>query len=202
MDKQQCMITIPLDDYNKLVKENQYLHNKLNDLTAFNNTLIKIIENKDKTIEELQRENEELKTRIAYLEKELKDTKKELATIKTDFDAFKNNMLYKKIIMGLQDYNAIDMLETKLEDPTELQSLREDRVDECHYINKKLNPSQQEKDIKINILIDKINSAPNEVLAKFETMYPGLLEQLKPFLAKRDVEINEKINKKALAWWD
>ena len=104
--------------------------------------------------------------------------------------------------MGLQDYNAIDMLETKLEDPTELQSLREDRVDEYHYINKKLNPSQQEKDIKINILIDKINSAPNEVLAKFETMYPGLLEQLKPFLAKRDVEINEKINKKAIAWWD
>ena len=25
MDKQQCMITIPLDDYNKLLKENQYL---------------------------------------------------------------------------------------------------------------------------------------------------------------------------------
>lgn len=202
MDKQQCMITIPLDDYNKLLKENQYLHNKLNDLTAFNNTIIKIIEHKDKTIEELQRENEELRTRIAYLEKELQDTKKELATIKTDFDTFKNKMLYKKIIMGLQDYNAIDMLETKLEDPTELQSLREDRVDECHYINKKLNPSQQEKDIKINILIDKINSAPNEVLAKFETMYPGLLEQLNPFLAKRDVEINEKINKKAIAWWD
>lgn len=214
------MITIPLDDYNKLLTENQYLHNKLNDLTAFNNTLIKIIEHKDKTIEELKRENEELKARIAYLEKEListkqelattkqelATTKQELATVRDDFNTFKsntlNNILYKKIIMGLQDYNAIEMLETKLEDSSELESLREDRVDECHYINKKLKPTTQEKDIKINILIEKINNAPIKVLDKFNNMYPSLLEQLKPFLVHRDVEPNEKITKRANAWWD
>jgi len=205
MDKKH-MITIPLDDYNKLLTENQYLQNKLIDLTAFNNTLIKIIEHKDKTIEELKHENEELKARIAYLEKELISTKQELAIVRNDFDIFKNNtlnnILYKKIIMGLQDYNAIEMLETKLEDSSELASLRDDRVDECHYINKKLKPTTQEKDIKINILIDKINNAPVKVLEKFNDMYPGLLEQLKPFLIYRQVEPNETITKRANAWWE
>jgi outer membrane murein-binding lipoprotein Lpp len=187
----------------------------------------KIIENKDKTIEELKRENEELRARIAFLEQELKttnkdlqDTKQELATtkqeltatkqeltiVRNDFNIFKNNIenniLYKKIIMGIQDYNAIEMLETKLDDPIELQYLRDDRVEECHYINKKQNPTKQEKDIKINILIDKINTAPKVVIDKFENMYPKLLDTIKPFLIKRDVEVNERITMRANNWWE
>lgn len=55
MDNHHPMITIPLEDYNKLYKENHYLHNKLNDLTEFNNTLIKIIEDKNKIIEEVSK---------------------------------------------------------------------------------------------------------------------------------------------------
>lgn len=213
-------------NYNNLVKENEELQNKVRELTNVNITLIKIIEhnskiieNKDKTIEELKRENEELRARIAFLEqehkttnKDLQDTKQELATtkqeltiVRNNFDTFKNNIenniLYKKIIMGIQDYNAIEMLETKLDDPTELQYLRDDRVDECHYINKKQNPTKQEKDIKINILIDKINTAPKAIIDKFENMYPKLLDTIKPFLIKRDVEVNERITMRANNWW-
>lgn len=213
-------------NYNNLVKENEELQNKVRELTNVNITLIKIIEhnskiieNKDKTIEELKRENEELRARIAFLEQELKttnkdlqDTKQELATtkqeltiVRNNFDTFKNNIenniLYKKIIIGIQDYNAIEMLETKLDDPTELQYLRDDRVDECHYINKKQNPTKQEKDIKINILIDKINTAPKAIIDKFENMYPKLLDTIKPFLIKRDVEVNERITIRANNWW-
>jgi len=211
-------------NYEKILKENEELKNKVRELSAVKNTLMAIIEHKDKTIEELLRENAELKLRIAVLEKTLNDTKKELedtkqelektkqdlaetkvelTTVKDNINKIMNNTLYKKIIMGIQDYNAIELLEKKLSNPTELQYLRDDRVDECHYINKKQNPSQQEKDIKINILIDKINTAPKDIIDMFENMYPGLIQLLiaEQFLDKRTVIEDERIIKRANAWW-
>lgn len=159
----------------------------------------------NKDLQDTKQELTTTKQELATTKQELATTKQELTIVRNDFDTFKNNIenniLYKKIIMGIQDYNAIEMLETKLDDPTELQYLRDDRVDECHYINKKQNPTKQEKDIKINILIDKINTAPKAVINKFENMYPKLLDTIKPFLIKRDVEVNERITMRANNWW-
>ena len=252
-------------NYKQILKENEELKNKIRELSTVKNTLMAVIEHKDKTIEELQRENTELKLRITVLEKELADTKheledtkkeladtkkelnetkqeladtkkeleetnkeladtkheleetkkeladtkheleetkKELTTVKDSVNKMMNNTLYKKIIMGIQDYNALEMLEKQMTDPTELQYLRDDRVDECHYINKKHNPTKQEQDIKINILIDKINTAPKCVLDMYENIYPSLLQQLEPFLVKRVIVEDERIIRRANAWWD
>ena len=43
MDKHIYTVNIPLEDYNKLLKDNQDLNNRVRELTAVNDTLIKLI---------------------------------------------------------------------------------------------------------------------------------------------------------------
>ena len=81
----------------------------------------------------------------------------------------------------------------------ELFNLHNDRIDECHYINS--NYTQQEKDVRINILIDNINTIPNDVLNKFDVLYPNLLNELKPHLIKKNTNYNQKLIDRANNWW-
>ena len=207
-------------NYNKLLKENEELQNKVRELSIINGTLVKIIEhkekiieNKDKTIEELQKENEELKNRVSSLEKELKntnkilcdtnkalcDTKDELAIVKKDLDTLKTNKLFQKIIIGLQDLNSWELLEKKISQPKILMRLRQNRIGECHYIDNYFDLN--EKEIRRNILIDKINENI-EVQKKINTLYPKLLEILQPFLEKREVILDDDIVLLANNWWE
>ena len=94
----------------------------------------------------------------------------------------------------------MERLETKVSDPTELYNLHNDRIDECHYINS--NYTQQEKDIRINILIDNINTIPNVVLCKFDNMYPNLINILKPHLIKKNIKYNQRLIERANNWWN
>jgi chromosome segregation ATPase len=84
MDKHNYTFNIP-----KLLKDNQDLNNRVRELTAVNDTLIKLLKHKDKRIEELHREYAELCVRIEYLKKELDNTNEELATIKSEFVTIK-----------------------------------------------------------------------------------------------------------------
>jgi chromosome segregation ATPase len=189
-----------------LRKENQELREK-----------IKILEEKitiqDKNINELKENSTNKDIRIDVLEKEIinKDIRitnieKENNTLKLDIKELKedninrnNKDLLKKIIIGIQDLNALEKLETKVADSYELMNLRNDRVDDCHYINS--NYSQLEKDIRINILIDNINNASENIINKFDTLYPNLLNELKPFLIKKDINYNQRIFDRANNWW-
>ena len=53
-----------------------------------------------------------------------------------------------------------------------------------------------------NILIDKLNNAEPEIIDKFENIYPGLLDTLKPHLEKRDVILDEETVIWANNWWE
>lgn len=192
-------ILIPLSEYEKIKQENNELRKKLDEYVAVINLLQNLLVNKDKTIEELKKENIELKYRITELERKQETTNKELQETKIDLQNFKNSILYNKLIVGIQDYNAMDKLETQIVNNEELKNLREDRVSEYHYI--KNDATQQEKNIKINMLVENISNAPKMVIDMFEDTYPNLLETLKPFLVKRIVEENAKITLKAQRWW-
>jgi predicted RNase H-like nuclease (RuvC/YqgF family) len=193
-------------NFNKLLKENEELQNKVRELSIINGILVKIIEhkdkiieNKDKTIEELQKENEELKARVSFLEKELKNTKDELAIVKKDLNTLKTNKLFQKIIIGLQDLNSWELLEKKISQPKILMRLRQNRIGDCHYIDNYFDLN--EKEIRRNILIDKINENI-EVQNKINTLYPKLLEILQPFLEKREVILDDDIVLLANNWWE
>ncbi len=159
-----------------------------------------------KNYNKLLKENEELKARVSSLEKELKntnkaldDTKDELAIIRKDLDTFKNNKLFQKIIVGLQDLNSWELLEKKVSQPKILMRLRQNRISECHYIDNYYDPN--EKEIRRNILIDKINEN-TWIQNKLNTIYPDLLNTLKPFLQKREVVVDDELINFANNWWD
>lgn len=200
------MVIIQLSEYNRLKQENTELHNKINQLTNESTILNTNILEKNLEIEMLRKENQELREKIKMLEDKINEQNQEISKQKKEIDDLKkenenrnNKELLKKIIIGIQDLNALERLETKVSDPTELINLHNDRIDECHYINS--NYSQQEKDVRVNILIDNINAIPNDVLNKFDVLYPNLLNELKPHLVKRNTNYNQKLIDRANNWW-
>lgn len=146
----KTMILIQLHEYDKIKQDNYELHKKIFELTANHQTLKDTISNRDeiilardKTIDQLKRENDALKLRILELEKQ--NTR-----LSSRLDKLENNKLLKNIIICIQDLNALDLLEKHIRHNTELINLHNDRVDGCHYI--KTNLTKQETDIRINIL--------------------------------------------------
>lgn len=259
------LVSIPLFEYEILQRcrqENYALHERLFQLTASNQTLQDTLKNReeiilarDKTIEELKRENEELKARIAHLETnnqelndknsilsskvenleneltttqkkldtttqelaltkaELTSTKEELKSVRSELDTIKSNKLLMKFIMGLQDLNSWEKLEKKVDNPQILIRLRRNRVGECHYIDNDYEII--EKEIRRNILIDKLNDS-DDIKKMLDSMFPNLLDTLTPYLAKRELQITlgqdnndtvsisdiEDITQWANKWWD
>jgi chromosome segregation ATPase len=201
------MVIIQLSEYNRLKQENIELHNKISLLTNESTKLNSNILAKNLEIEMLRKENQELREKIKILEDKIsnQDTKitkqqKEIDDLKKENENRNNKDLLKKIIIGIQDLNALERLETKVSDPTELINLHNDRIDECHYINS--NYTQQEKDVRINILIDNINTIPNDVLNKFNILYPNLMNVLKPHLIKKNINYNQRLIDRANNWWN
>ena len=200
------MMIIDPAEYNRLKQENTELHNKISQLTNESTKLNTDILEKNLEIEMLRKENQELREKIKMLEDKINEQNQEIFKQKKEIDDLKkenenrnNKELLKKIIIGIQDLNALERLETKVSDPSELINLHNDRIDECHYINS--NYTQQEKDVRINILIDNINTIPNDVLNKFDVLYPNLLNELKPHLIKKNTNYNQKLIDRANNWW-
>lgn len=190
---------VELSEYNRLKQENTELHNRINQLTHESSMLNVCILEKNLEIDMLRKENQELREKIKILENKIENQQKEIDDLKKENDDRKNNELFKKIMIGIQDLNALELLEKSISND-ELRNLRNDRVGDCHYINS--NYSQQEKDIRINILIDRIKKIPQVVSNKFEDLYPNLLNDLEPFLKKRDVNFNQKFVNRANDWWN
>ena len=172
-------------------------------------------DNKDKVISSLQKKLKELEstikiqtTKINNLEETIK---KQDINIKTQESKIHNleerltkqeqRQLFNKYVIGIRDINALEQLETKLADASELMKLHKDRIDGCHYINDKY--SNNEKAIRINLLIDKLNNIPENIKELFEDEYPQLLDELKAVLVKRDSVIEDaRFIKKSNNWWE
>ena len=177
----------------KLTNKNEILGAKIENLE---NELITAKEELATTKEELVTTKEELAT----TKEELATTKEELKNNKEEITQLKNNKLFAKFIVSIQDLNSYEKLEKKLSNPKILYRLRMNRVSECHYLDEELD--NNEKEIRRNLLIDKLNSADSNIVAKFNKLYPDLLEMLKPYLNKRDVQIDEEATIWANNWWE
>lgn len=216
------MTLVGSNEYEELLQENKELHNKVrlltNDLIKINNESIKLnneLVSRNLEIEILRKENEELKEKIKYLESKIeaheititeqKNTIEKLENkvllLTDDMEIIKNNKIYEKIIVGLQDFNALELLENKVSNPNILRKLRKNRINVCHYINDDY--EEYKKNICINILIDKINNANNTVLEMIEDEYPGLLHTIQPYLIKKPVKNgNHGFIKIKTNWWN
>jgi len=172
-------------------------------------------DNKYKVISSLQKKLKELEstikiqtTKINNLEETIKIQDINIKTQESKINNLEERLtkqeqrqLFNKYVIGIQDINALEQLETKLADATELMKLHKDRIDGCHYINDKYN--NNEKAIRINLLIDKIINIPENIKELFEDEYPHLLDELQAVLVKRDSVVEDtRFIKKSNNWWE
>ena len=172
-------------------------------------------DNKNKVISSLQKKLKELEstikiqnTKINNLEEIIKTQDINIKTQESKINKLEERLtkqeqrqLFNKYVIGIQDINALEQLETKLADARELMKLHKDRIDGCHYINDKY--SNNEKAIRINLLIDKLTNVPENIKELFEDEYPQLLDELKAVLVKRDSVVEDaRFIKKSNNWWE
>ena len=172
-------------------------------------------DNKDKIISSLQKKLKELEstikiqtTKINNLEETIKTQDINIKTQESKINKLEERLtkqeqrqLFNKYVIGIQDINALEQLETKLADASELMKLHKNRIDGCHYINDKY--SNNEKAIRINLLIDKLTNVPENIKELFEDEYPQLLDELKAVLVKRDSVVEDaRFIKKSNNWWE
>jgi uncharacterized coiled-coil protein SlyX len=172
-------------------------------------------DNKNKVISSLQKKLQELESTIKIQNTKINNIeetiKKQDINIKTQESKINNleerltkqeqRQLFNKYVIGIQDINALEQLETKLADASELVKLHKDRIDGCHYINDKY--SNNEKAIRINLLIDKLTNIPENIKELFEDEYPHLLDELKAVLVKRDYILEDaRFIKKSNNLWE
>ena len=87
-----------------------------------------------------------------------------------------NRTIFNKYTKAIQYVNRLEQFEKQLNNPKYMIQLREDRVDDCHYIND--NDTQDEQKKKMNILYEKINNMSNEVKKMFNRRYPNLINNI------------------------
>jgi chromosome segregation ATPase len=152
------MCMVHLNEYQNMVNEHHILNSENIDLRTrilqlSNNEKIlqETIITREKTIDELKKENAELKDRLVILEKKISDVCGEYSDLKNMHDDLKNKhdtldikfkkmmdkALFYKYIIAIQDLNRIEKLETKMPHTAQinLRKLRNNRIGECHYLS-------------------------------------------------------------------
>jgi len=190
--------TIDYDNKDKIIAS---LQKKLKELEATIKLQNKKIDNLEATIKLQDITIQSHEATIKNQDATIKNQDKKITDLETRLTKQETNQLFNKYVIGIQDLNRIELLETQLADARELKKLKNDRINGCHYINDDYN--NNEKAIRINLLIDKIENVPSEIKELFEDEYPGLLDDLKLLLAKRlDVVEDARFIKKSNRWWE
>lgn len=183
--------TIDYDNKDKVIAS---LQKKMQDLEA-------IIKSQNKKIDNLTTIIKSQDITIKTHEATIKIQDKKIIYLESRLTKQETNQLFNKYVIGIQDLNRIELLETQIADARELKKLHDDRIDGCHYINDAYNDN--EKAIRINLFIDKITNVPTVINELFEDEYPGLLGELKVILARRvDVVEDARFMKKSNRWWE
>jgi hypothetical protein len=201
-------VSIDIDEYNKLIEENELLKKQLQENNG--SIICEIVRIKDKTIDELKKENEELKLRISNLEKDIIDKDIRICNLEKDNKQLKktvsfleNKEIYQKYMKAIQDANSYLLLEKKLDIPYcyLLEQFRLDRVDLCHFINKKDNEKYNNE--KIEYIRRKILGMPDEIKRKFNRKYEGMIERILDILETYKIDIiQEDLEKIEEEWYD
>lgn len=199
----QSVCIVNTDEYNNLIKENTKLKEQVNILQGQKDILQDLIQFKEKTIDELKKENQELKDRIELIENENKRLSIEMKEIKEEFNNIKINKLYNRFITAIQDINKKDKLETKVYGETKkiLKALHSERIDNSHFINEDYDDEDTIKEKRV-ILLDRINKMPKEVKDKFEEDFPNLIDNIIMYICIDKIEPSEQIIKSVNRWFN
>ena len=206
-----------------LAAENDKLHTEIDilrkDMMTYceNERLLKeTIKHNEQTIEELREENKKLKIEIEQLKKQLKEQeiKLEEQTLKlkkqeTLIDKLNKRLddkesveLFKKFSIAIQDINHDDSLENKLnyQSKQNLIKLKKNRISNCHYLDSDYTIS--EKNERRTFFLDKVKNIPQEIKAKFDKMYPKLLENIEKYIAPQPAILTQQMTDEINLWWE
>ncbi|ATZ80742.1 hypothetical protein BMW23_0696 [Bodo saltans virus] len=217
------MIAVNATEYTNLKNENIELKTKIAEFIKHKDDLMELITQKDRTIDELKKENAELKIKLEHLENEVKNVKEENIIIKQKHNDLEvkhnelkekhnnlennfNKMIYKQIfdkyMIAIQDLNKLEQLESKLDQQTQnrLYQLKSNRIYECHYFDNL--DSQNLIDDKRTILLEKIDNMPNEIKIIFNKRFPNLLNKITPYIIKTKTTPSQQTIDDINDWWD
>ena len=90
---------------------------------------------------------------------------------------------YKKIVIAIQDMNRELELEKSFKNPKLLRNLRRERVQASHYIisnniSKEDDDTPEEKQYKIDILLQKLSTMSQTVRDQFDENHPRLIDMI------------------------
>ena len=185
--------TILRTENENLKKEFLVLENNLMEYCHNERLLKETIKIGEATIEELREENKKLKIEIEFLKTQIADQNDKIKILqKTNemlnsrMDRIEANLEYDKCVIGIQDINDDERLETKLEPKIaqQLKEMREGRNIGCHYILK--NDTEEIKNYKKYILYIKLSTMSNMVKNIFNRKNKNLIDNLLPHLKKKD----------------
>lgn len=192
------------DEYAKLLDENFKLKSKITDLYLTIDQLHETIKTDKLTIQLLKEENEMLKQKINELESKMNKQDSIISNqndliqeLKLDIQDIQLKEEYNQFMVAIQDINSMYSLEKKLKNSS-FTDLREDRVDNCHYI--KENDSHELKDAKITVLYEKLKYMKDSLREKFDDLYPNVIDDVLSNLTPNQT-IPTKIMKRAYNWW-
>lgn len=179
-----------------LLDDNNSIAEQMEKLTQENELLKREIEFLKRENELLRNENDSLKLKIVEMDKKIDYLNNEISTMKI-------NKLYKKYITAIQDINRKEQMEKILRQPEKqiLIKLKRDRNDYNHYIDENFD-TQFELDIKMIVLIDRLNNMPQYVSTKFNKKYPGLLSELNKCLIRPNIIPSQDELDDANEWWN
>jgi hypothetical protein len=219
----QGMKLINLSEYDQLVRENNNLNLQILKLSNGERILKEIIETRDQTIEELRKENAELQIRLKNLEIELNIVKinncnlndknieleNKITKLMTNFnntqmsvDKLIAKQQYDKYVIAIQDVNSLIRMETQVDATTrhELQNLRKNRNEDCHYMIK--NDDANINDGKRVILYDRLMNMPPLVKKMFDKNHPKLLDNITSLIRLSVVKLTVSAENEINEWWD
>lgn len=149
-------------EYQRVINENIELRLKVANLEGQNKQLKNLLDERDKTIDDLKKENEKLKARIDALEGKVSQQTNII-------NKLVNKQIVSTFIIALQDLNDDERLNSKACDNCArrgLARLHAKRVDDCHYIYKGKDSGDNDdlKTYKKKILLKKLKEASKDVI--------------------------------------
>ena len=193
-------------EYMLLCNENREMKEKISLFYANERILQQTIENGKATIEELRKENMELKEKLLKVERELSDANEKIESLGSKIDNICLKNAFKKYMIAIQDINSQYQLELCSDKKCAgmLKRLRRNRVNDCHYINNDFDDSEIE--LRVNLLCNRLKNMDHNIKAKFDKLYPGLIEKLPHIIPiSKDIDnsnFDDDVLNDAEIWWE
>ncbi len=201
--------TLLIAENDKLNKEIDTLRNNVVIYCENERLLKETISHNEQTIEELRKENKKLKSEIEQLKKQLKEQEikleeqeSQIKKLTKRLDDRESTELFKKYLIAIQDINHDELLENKLNivSKQNLIRLKTNRISDCHYLDK--NYTSVEKNERRTFFLNKIQNIPADIKAKFDKIYPKLLEDIEKYIAPQPSNLTQQSIDEINLWWE